>query len=242
MRQALDYSSGVPTGVAVKAAGYAGVFRYLKKTGASSVHTLSACIYEDTSPARMLAGRNAGANDALWAYGQAQKCGITDPRCIYFTADFDVQPAQFAAVDAYLDGASSAIGAAKVGLYGGYNMIRHAQGNGKAKWLWQTMAWSHGQVAPSINAVQRIQQATVDSVVCDVSDLLALDWGQHPAPNTSKPGDPVTETEMDHLVDKILNALDKAGDDTLAGSVTRGTKFIDAVAKRVKAFAANPNA
>jgi len=188
----LDYAGGIPRAAAVKAAGYVGVLRYLKKRGSSSVHVLTAAeyadmkahrigvalIYEDTDSTRMAGGSSAGVTDADWALRQARALGIT-PRCIYFAADWDVQPSQYGAVSAYLNGAASVLGRAKVGFYGGYNAITHCGSH--ASWRWQTMAWSGGRTAAGIHVRQRLQQTTVDGVSCDVNDLIASDYGQHPA-------------------------------------------------------------
>jgi len=204
---ALDYSAGVPSGATVKNSGYAGVLRYLKKTGSSGVHVLTSAeyadmkshgvgvelVYEDKRPSRMLNGFNAGANDAVWAKSQAQAVGISSPRCIYFTADFDVQPGQYAPVRAYLDGAASVLGITVTGLYGGYKAIVNCGSH--ASWLWQTSAWSGGLLADGAHVIQNLKQVVIGGITCDVNTLLTDDWGQHPAPASTPPIDPPPATE-----------------------------------------------
>ena len=43
-------------------------------------------------------------------------------RPIYFSCDFDAQPSQQAAINAYMDGVASVIGRSRTGAYGGYGV------------------------------------------------------------------------------------------------------------------------
>jgi|SRR5882672_10664935 len=197
MAEILDYAGGVPSGAAVKAAGYAGVIRYLKKNGSSSISVLTLAeynnmqlntrtvtyIYEAPSASRMLGGYSAGVADATWARDQVPATPI---RCIYFTADFDVQPGQYAAVRAYLDGAASVLGKSVVGLYGGIHAIDNCGSH--AFWLWQTAAWSGGKISGAgINLYQHIGYVSVGGVTCDRSTTYTVDYGQHPKPIADPP-------------------------------------------------------
>lgn len=210
MTGVLDYSGGVPSGATVKADGYSGVLRYLKKNGNSSVHVLTAgeyqdmkangigvgLVYEAIGANRMLGGYASGASDASWALQQAHNVGI-NPRCIYYTADWDVVPSQYAAVIAYLDGANSIHGKSRTGLYGGYRTIANCKSH--ASWLWQTMAWSGGQIDPSIHVRQKIGTVVIGGVDCDESEIWQDDWGQHPAPATD-PVDPPAKKGLPEML------------------------------------------
>lgn len=193
--KALDYSGGNPSGASVKAAGYDGVIRYLKKKNPSGVVVLTAAeyndksahgvgvalVFEETNAGRMLEGAAAGNVDGEWALAQARACGI-EPRCIYFACDVDAQPYQYAAVDAYLRAAAQHLGADKVGVYGGYYLVKHCHEAGSAKWLWQTRAWSGGNVYGPIHILQNIGYVNVGGVTCDWNQVYQGDFGQHPNP------------------------------------------------------------
>ena len=70
---------------------------------------------------------------------------MPDGRPIYFSIDFDAQPSQQSAINAYFDGVASVLGRDRTGAYGGYGPISRLFDDGKIKWGWQTYAWSDGQ-------------------------------------------------------------------------------------------------
>ncbi|MBO0882557.1 MAG: DUF1906 domain-containing protein [Mycobacterium sp.] len=256
MAQALDYSAGRLSAATIKKAGYVGVLRYLRKRNPSWVAVLTpaeyadlsknnvdvALIYEDTSANRMLAGKNAGMIDGRWALQQAQVCGVKPIRCIYFACDFDAQPYQYPLVMGYLDGAASVLpDSVQVGLYAGFYPIS-AAGN-HADWLWQTMAWSKGRIAPGIHVRQRIGQVTVGGIPCDVNDLMQKDWGQDSG--TSKPDVPDVPPEPEDWLDAMNYQIEYCRDSSgkiyeanlLAGTYWH-VRNADDVTARKKALAA----
>lgn len=190
----LDYAGGIPGGAAIAAAGYGFVVRYLNDGGpslpgklltpgeaadlrANNVDIVSNC---ERWASRMAEGYAAGVQDAQAAWAQHKLCGGPDNRPIYFSADWDVQPAELVGVFDYLRGAASVIGAANVGIYGGFRAVSEAMNAGRAAWGWQTDAWSGWpvRVHPAQNIHQRIATVTVNGVACDVNDAIAADFGQ----------------------------------------------------------------
>jgi hypothetical protein len=92
-----------------------------------------------------LNGKAQGVKDAKAA--EAQRKAIGAPAApIYFSCDWDATPAQQAAINAYLDGCASVVGRDRVGVYGSYYVVKRSMEAGKAKWGWQTYAWSGGQI------------------------------------------------------------------------------------------------
>jgi len=92
-----------------------------------------------------LNGRAQGVKDAKAA--EAQRKAIGAPAApIYFSCDWDASPGQQAAINAYLDGCASVVGRDRVGVYGSYYVVKRSMEAGKAKWGWQTYAWSGGQI------------------------------------------------------------------------------------------------
>ena len=153
--QGVDYSFTRPSPSALKAAGYSFVIRYLggsasKDITASEAQALKAAglgiisVFEGTAN-RMLSGFDAGVTDANIAVAQATAAGAPPNFFCYFACDFDAQPSDQTAIDAYLDGVASALGGVnRVGFYGGYGPLKRVLDAGKAAKGWQTTAWSGG--------------------------------------------------------------------------------------------------
>lgn len=197
----LDYAGGIPAAHKIAAAGYTFVCRYLTSGGPGlpgklltpgeyaqlQATGIGVILNWETSADRMLGGYDAGRADALSAATVARNLGVPSDRPIFFSADFDASPAQQAAIDAYLAGVASAIGLARTGVYGSYYVCKRCLDNGTATWVWQTGAWSGGNIEPRAHLYQRIGFATVDGVQCDVNEARSLpDFGQHPQPTITR--------------------------------------------------------
>ncbi|MFF0489852.1 DUF1906 domain-containing protein [Nocardia sp. NPDC004068] len=192
MRFGLDYAAARPGGSAIRAAGYDFVVRYLTPGGPTlpgkqltpeeaadlRAHGVSIAATWETTATRMLEGYPAGVTDARAGLEQVLRCGGGPDRPIYFSADFDATAEQQAAINAYLDGAASVLGRANVGIYGGYWPVSRALDAGTARWAWQTVAWSGGNLEPRRQLSQTGQQVLVAGVVCDVNKAEAEEFGQ----------------------------------------------------------------
>jgi hypothetical protein len=101
-----------------------------------------------------------GRYDALMAVTQARAVGQPRGSIIYFAVDFDLRaftPEGGAALTAYCDGLDSYPSEYQYGLYGGYYVCRFARErrpDGIGKHLWQTIAWSYGNVLDEIDLYQ----------------------------------------------------------------------------------------
>ncbi|WP_280336592.1 glycoside hydrolase domain-containing protein [Nocardia wallacei] len=190
----LDYAAARPSPAAIRDAGYSFVVRYLSPGGASLPGKLLTPAEADGLRAagveivsnwesyadRMLEGWTAGIDDAHAALAQVLRCGGDAGRPIYFSADWDARPDQQDAIDAYLRGAATVVGAAAVGVYGGYWVVRRCLDNGTARWAWQCDAWSGGNVDPraQLRQLNRAGFAYVDGVQCDINEATTPDYGQ----------------------------------------------------------------
>jgi hypothetical protein len=207
----LDYSSGVPSALSVKNAGYAGAIRYLHKRNPSGVHVLGttetkdyfangrqlALVYEDTSPSRASQGTSAGNVDSQWAMDQAVAAGIQSPRGGYFAVDYDAVPDT---IYPYFEGIANRIGVSHSWAYGSYRVIEGLFAEGLITKGWQARAWSHGLMSTKACLYQDIGTVYVGGVGCDVDYALMADWGQHPyaaAPpvTPTPPAPPITEQD-----------------------------------------------
>lgn len=188
MTSGVDYAWGRPSASALQAAGVAFAARYLSHDTSKALDRAEAddlaahgiwiaVVFEDGAQ-RPLAGYAAGAADAQFAAVQAAAAGMPPGRPIYFAADFDVTPQQQTAVNAYLAGAASALGAQRVGIYGGYYTVKRALDAGAAAWGWQTVGWSGGQWDPRAALRQPGSTVTIGGVQCDTDTAQAADFGQ----------------------------------------------------------------
>ena len=183
----VDYAWSHPSPAALRAAEVRFVMRYLSTDAGKSLSEKEAAglaaagiwcgVVWETTADRMLDGRAAGAADARAAAGQAAACGMPSSRPIYFAADFDASETQVYAITAYLAGAASVLGSARVGIYGGLHVVRRALDSGHAAWGWQTMAWSGGQWEARAH-VRQTGAVSIGGVQCDRNQAMTSDYGQ----------------------------------------------------------------
>lgn len=214
----VDYSSGHPGGAALAAAGIRFAARYLSHTPAKNLtageaddlaaHGVSCIVVWETTANRAGAGEAAGVQDALDAAAQAAACGQPPGRPIYFAVDYDANPAT---VVPYFRGAASVLGLARVGVYGGYRVVAYLLVTGRARWAWQTAAWSGGQWDPHAHIRQPATGLRINGVSCDRDTATATDYGQWmPGQTPTEEDMPLTADEwkkLDDLFDTKLAAL-----------------------------------
>ena len=82
-------------------------------------------VFESTAQ-EILNGFSAGAADANTAVSEAIASGAPSNFFCYFACDFDTPSSDYAAIDAYLNGAASVLGVSRVGLYAGIGPVSHA--------------------------------------------------------------------------------------------------------------------
>lgn len=130
-------------------------------------------------------GSAGGYNDAdtgrSWAAsaeGAFRGLGMPADRPIYFSADWDASASDMAGIDAALRGSAAVIGAARVGIYGSYDVIEHCRKAGTAAWFWQTYAWSAGRVSSANHLYQYKNGVTVGGGDCDLTRAMVADYGQ----------------------------------------------------------------
>lgn len=154
----------------LKAAGYAGVIRYLggMSCGFSKGLTknevlilksegLKIVSVFERGPQSMTGGNTAGVQDARDALEDAQTLGQPKGSTIFFAADFDAQPTQYPLLREYMQGVESVLkGAYQTGIYAGFGPLMSIT----ADHYWQSASWSYGHI--SSNAVIRQVQENVE--------------------------------------------------------------------------------
>lgn len=180
----VDYSFARPDLAQVKAAGVTGVIRYLTGSGkgltTGEIQRIRAAgltltlVYETTGRT-VKGGRSAGVSDANAARNALDALGLP-ASLVYFAVDYDMQPGEYALLDAYLDGIASVLGKAQTGLYAGYGPCAHAISRGYQ--AWQTYAWSGGKVAQGIKIYQYSNGANIGGGQVDRNRTSLADYGQ----------------------------------------------------------------
>lgn len=212
----VDYSSGHPGGAALKAAGITFAARYVSHTASKNIslaeatdlaaHGVATVVVWETTANRALGGRTAGLTDVYDAVAQATAAGMPADRPIYFAVDFGPTAAQMPAVLAYLDGAASVLGPARIGVYGGYATVKAALDGGHAAWAWQTAAWSGGQWDLRAVLRQFASTVTIHGVSCDLNTATAADYGQWtPGQSPLEDDVPLTAADIELLLDTPID-------------------------------------
>jgi peptidoglycan hydrolase-like protein with peptidoglycan-binding domain len=223
-REGIDYSWHHGLNLdAFRQAGVSFVIRYLsndtsKNLNASEAHLLSdggfdlAVVWETTAK-RALSGRKAGEDDAAKARKQAKTCGMPAGRPIYFAVDWDATDREKPTIAEYLKGAASVIGKKRVGVYGGYWVVKYCLDNAVASYGWQTYAWSSGQRDQRAQLYQHHNGVIIGGVNCDKDTAYAADFGQwrvriaeapaFPYPNSDYLGTPRPDIHCHSGVDAI---------------------------------------
>lgn len=187
----LDYVTGPPID-ALKQAGVAFVCRYLSEVNSfTKVKLLTPAEAQTLSQAgiaivsnfewyanRALEGAASGRFDAQIAAAQHTACRGTAGRPIYFSVDFDAQPAQMPAIIEYCHGIAAVIGLSRTGAYGSYEVIKALFDAHAISWGWQTYAWSAGQWEPRAHIQQYRNGVLLAGHEVDYNRSMVADFGQ----------------------------------------------------------------
>lgn len=148
-------------------------------------------------------GAYAGAADAVDAARMAKEYGMPDDRPIYFSIDFDARGEDLTYAMAYLIGAANKIGVERVGVYGGYRVIEAACEGNRARWFWQTYAWSTYTNEVRWHPACHVQQYRNHRTMCggsvdynraidgDIGAWFSVDVIPPPQPPPTEEGDPM---------------------------------------------------
>lgn len=198
MSLVLDIAWDRPTTAQIKATGAVGVMRYFSPDATKNITAAEVADYTanglavgtvfESTAGRATGGHQDGVDDAHLAEEERVLAGLPDTHRHHFAVDSDVP---WSSVQAYFDGAASVVGLARTGTYGSFRVIEGAYGHGIRK-LWQTSAWSGGQLSSHATLYQ--SGGTLLGGQADINRTLATDWGQTPRPAPPVPP-PVTPLE-----------------------------------------------
>jgi hypothetical protein len=181
----LDYAWGKPSVRAMRGMGVHFVARYLspmpngknlRPLERKALHAAGlkiVTVWESTAE-RARQGFDAGVIDAVRAEQQLRECGAPGHAVVYFAVDFDDQTAP---VGDYFRGAVHVLGKSRVGVYGGYAVVKRLMDSGIIARAWQTYAWSGGAWYHGAQLRQFSNDHTVSGVGCDFDRAVDSDYG-----------------------------------------------------------------
>lgn len=219
----VDYAGGRISAAALKAAGVSFVCRYLTDGGSAlpgklllpdefvdlTSNGIDVVFNWETTATFMLNGWNQGVQDATRALRYIRALpGVPEGfwPIVYFSCDFDEAPHQDAVVQSYLEGAASVLnGMDHVGIYGAYWVSTRMQKACGVKYIWQTEAWSGGNVTSAVNIMQRNGAGFkyISGVQCDINEAHTEDFGQYKAV--------VLPSKEDLILDQLLGPVREDG-------------------------------
>lgn len=199
----LDYSAGVPSGAAIRAAGHLGTVRYVSQRrpgaewmigkpvtlaetrdhAANGLKTASVYQFGRAGTADWLQGAAGAATHAPQAIALHRAAGGPTGRPIYVAIDDNPTRAQYDnQIRPYLRASQVALTAAgyQTGVYGNYNVIEWAVRDNIGSFYWMHDWGSGGKIHPrtTIHQLPQSRQVRVGGVECDLNHVYAADWGQ----------------------------------------------------------------
>lgn len=200
----IDYSYARPAPAAIRAAGYAGVWRYLSGTAkkdltpaeAAALHAAGlgiGCIWETTA-ARALAGAAAGTADGSAAAAQAKAAGLpAGAPLLVAVADFAATAGQLDALMGYYHAWRQETGQWQTGGYATGFVIGGLVARGAQGLWWQNAMDDAGMRGTTVSPHAAVYQRTAPTRV--IAGTRAGDWDENvavgsPAVAWWRPGGP----------------------------------------------------
>jgi len=127
-------------------------------------------------------GATNGTRDGKAAYQEAALVGQPPGTAVYFAVDYDAQPVDYNAIEAYLLAAAKELPGYLVGVYGSYAVIEEMAKRSACQRFWQTYAWSKGKLSKAANLYQYQNGQTLVGHTVDFNDGLGCEgwWDTNP--------------------------------------------------------------
>lgn len=203
----IDYSAGVPSAQAVRAAGHLGVIRYCSDARASwmakpmlageaaamqsaGLTVVSCYQYGKDETSDWHGGFEAGVRHARRGLDLHRAAGGPEGRPIYMSIDSNPSRQQFdSQVLPFLQGCESVLGHAGTGVYANAPTIDWAVAAGLGAFFWQHNWGSGGRVHGAAHIHQTsIDKDQVDGIGVDLNTILKADYGQWSGTGAAQPG------------------------------------------------------
>jgi Domain of unknown function (DUF1906) len=215
--QGCDYAWERPDPVALRAAGYLFAIRYLSRdtsgknltaAEAQALHAagLSIVLNWEYAPGAARNGFGQGVRDAADASWELLSIGAPADSVVYFSVDWDAQPADFPAISDYFRGCASVLTPERVGVYGGYAAVALLAPSPYCLWFWQTYAWSDGRWHGAAHIRQTANEVPFGGLKIDLDTAMTDHYGQWPPT-----GGNMTEPMPHEVVNLITNGSNDDG-------------------------------
>lgn len=122
---------------------------------------------------RVTGGKTAGQVDGKEALAEAKLINQPIGSAIFFAVDYDAQPKDYDAIEAYLRAAQAELPGYHVGVYGHYSVIEQMANRGACKYFWQTYAWSGGKKSDKSQLYQYKNDTKLAGVSVDLNEAYA---------------------------------------------------------------------
>lgn len=154
---------------------------------------LEVFLYWESSKGWMRGGEAAGEVAAVNAQQNINRAGMPSTIPVYFAADDDFTPGEQELIDDCLRGCAKVLGPQRVGIYGGFHVVRRCATNGSAVWFAQTSAWSGGNWFAGNHLEQYDYNHIINGTNCDDVRALQPHYGQASDFLTVPVPDPIPE-------------------------------------------------
>jgi glycoside hydrolase-like protein len=184
-RFGIDFAWGTPSVRGLRSAGVTFVARYLspapnsknlRRSEVRAYHQAGlgiVTVWESTAT-RALEGRAAGERDAERAKQMLRDLGAPAWAVVFFAVDFEDRSEP---VGDYFRGAAHILGKGRVGVYGGYHVVKRLFDAGLVTHAWQTYAWSGGAWDHRAMLRQFSNDHTIAGVSCDFDRAIGPHFG-----------------------------------------------------------------
>lgn len=237
--EGVDFSWARPSIQTLKANGKHFVCRYIGNFGGKSATKSELANYRrngidvvlnyEADGRELLNGYNFGVALGKKVNGYTSALGFPGA-VVYFSVDFEAASWQYATIAATLDGIASVIGRGRVGVYGGYYLIKYLADHGRATFFWQTYAWSYGHLDPRAHLYQWWNNRKINGSAVDFTRALKTNYGQvgyvvapageqTPTPHPAQPVGKVTVNRSVAAIQRLVG-LTGAGIDGIYGPKT----------------------
>lgn len=154
-------------------------------------------------------GAANGSRDGKAAFQEAKLIQQPEGTAIYFAVDYDAQPADYGAIEAYLRAAAKELPGYLVGVYGSYAVVEEMARRGACQRFWQTYAWSKGQLSKAANLYQYKNGQTLAGHTVDFNDGLGNEgWWDTNTQQVDKPVDRESAEEVIAILGAVYMAAD----------------------------------
>ncbi|WP_289143088.1 DUF1906 domain-containing protein [uncultured Brevibacillus sp.] len=134
-----------------------------------------------------------GTRDGKAAFQEAKLIGQPEGTAIYFAVDYDAQPKDYGALEAYLKAAAKELPGYFVGVYGSFAVVEEMGRRGACQRFWQTYAWSKGRLSQAANLYQYKNGQTLAGHQVDFNDGLGNEGWWDTDSNPQKVEKPVNK-------------------------------------------------